>query len=184
MHMKITYSSVIKEFESFNIPYQIVRILLSAFPSYTAYRIRPFLFRLIGFSIGESTVFFDSPQILGHPQIYTQLKVGNFCLVGPSCYFDLAGKINIEDHVSIGPQVTIITGTHEIGSSNHRLGPLVVKDVTIGAGTWIGARCTILPGVTIGKGVILAAGAVVAKDIPANTMAGGVPAKVIRELPE
>jgi maltose O-acetyltransferase len=183
--MKNIFSSIIRKIKYYNLRYIFLKLLLSILPIYSANRVRPALLRKIGFSIGEGTKLCDIPLILsGNPGIYDRLIIGNNCLIGPSCYFDMAGKIIIEDKVSIGPQTMFLSGTHECGPSNNRLGPLVVKDVTIGAGTWIGARCTILPGVTIGKGVILAAGAVVAKDIPANTMAGGVPAKVIRELPE
>lgn len=60
----------------------------------------------------------------------------------------------------------------------------VATPVTIGNDVWIGGNVTILPGVTIGDRAVIAAGAVVTKDIPANTVAGGVPAKVIKELPE
>lgn len=58
----------------------------------------------------------------------------------------------------------------------------IKKDVVIGSGTWIGTGAIILPGVTIGKMCIIAAGAVVNKDVPKNTMVGGVPAKVIKIL--
>jgi maltose O-acetyltransferase len=57
-----------------------------------------------------------------------------------------------------------------------------VRPVTIGNGAWLGARCTILPGVNVGEGAIVAAGAVVTHDVPANTMVAGVPARAIRDL--
>ena len=58
----------------------------------------------------------------------------------------------------------------------------IAKPVTIGNDVWIGANCTILPGVTIGNNVVVAAGAVVTKDVPDNCVAGGVPAKIIKEI--
>jgi maltose O-acetyltransferase len=65
---------------------------------------------------------------------------------------------------------------------SRRAGDLKAEPVTIGDGAWIGARATILPGVTIGGGAVVAAGSVVTRDLPANVLAGGVPARVIREL--
>ena len=66
-----------------------------------------------------------------------------------------------------------------MGRRNH-LG--IAKPVTIGNDVWIGANCTILPGVNIGNNVVIAAGAVVTKDVPDNCVVGGVPAKVIKEI--
>ena len=78
----------------------------------------------------------------------------------------------------IAPHVTILTGTHEIGDSSGRAGKGITTGVTIGNGTWIGARTMILPGIRIGNGCVIAAGAIVTKDIPDNFMAIGVPAKI------
>ena len=64
----------------------------------------------------------------------------------------------------------------------HGLGGNQYKPVTIGNDVWIGANCTILPGVTIGNNVVVAAGAVVTKDVPDNCVVGGVPAKIIKEI--
>jgi maltose O-acetyltransferase len=180
--MKKFFEAMKQEVALFNFRYQLVRLVLSIFPAYTAFHLRAAMIRLVGFSIGKRTIFFDAPQILGHPNIYKQFSAGEDCLIGPGCYIDLAGKIIFEDHVSVGPQVMFITGTHSIGPSQSRLGQLIMKDIVIGSGTWIGARCTILPGVTIGKGAVIAAGAVVTKDIPPNSLAAGIPARVVRQL--
>ena len=71
---------------------------------------------------------------------------------------------------------------HEIGPAEYRCGRLVAAPITIGDGVWIGSCVTILPGVSIGSGAVIAAGATVVRDIPQNTLAGGVPAKVVRDL--
>ncbi len=170
-----------QEFGKFHLRLQIVRLLLIIFPPYTAYRIRVWLLRLIGFSIGKQSVIFSTPTIVGD-QIYSRLIIGNYCRIGVGCYFDLAGKIIIHDRTVVGLLTTIITGTHEFGGPEHRTGNNINADVEIGEGVWIGARCTILPGVKIGNGVVIAAGAVVTKDVPDNVLIGGVPAKVLREL--
>jgi maltose O-acetyltransferase len=76
----------------------------------------------------------------------------------------------------------LITGTHMIGSSDHRAGKLAPKPVHIMNGVWLGARVIVLPGVTIGAGVVVGAGSLVNRDLPADTLCAGVPARVIREI--
>jgi maltose O-acetyltransferase len=83
----------------------------------------------------------------------------------------------------IGPNTVISTVNHPLDPSERRKKISLVEAVTIGDDVWIGANCTILPGVTIGSNVVIAAGAVVTKDLPGNCIAAGVPAAIIRELP-
>ncbi len=175
-------TAVLEEFLAFHFRLQLVHLVMGIFPPYTAYRIRTALLRLIGFSIGANTAILGMPRIVGPRDLYSKMVIGKNCLIGPDCYLDIGGNIIIGDNVDIGPESMIITGTHQIGPRTHRLGPLQCKDVEIGKGTWLGARCTILPGVRIGEGVVVAAGAVVTKDTPDNVLVGGVPAKIIREL--
>ena len=104
------------------------------------------------------------------------------CKVG--CFLNLGADITIGNFVGFGQQVMILTETHDIGTPEYRSGQLRPKPVTIGSGCWIGARATILPGVTIGDGAIVAAGAVVTKNVPPHTIVGGIPAKVLGERPE
>jgi maltose O-acetyltransferase len=77
-----------------------------------------------------------------------------------------------------------LTVDHEIGPSENRCGEVLVAPVIIGDGAWLASRVTILPGVTVGNGSIVAAGAVVTHDVPPNTLVAGVPARVVRDLPE
>ncbi len=171
-----------EEFQGLHLRFTIARLLLAVFPPYTVFRLRRWLLLLAGFSIGKGTVIFDTPVIVGEKNIAQKLIIGSNCIIGPGAYFDLAGKIIIHDRAALGPQLTVITGTHDIGSPYKRLGKVKARDVEIGEGVWMGARCMILPGVKVGNGAVVAAGAVVNKDVPENTLVGGVPAKVIREL--
>lgn len=139
---------------------------------------------MAGFCIGHRTVLWDTPTIVGADDIYKRLHIGSDCLIGVQTYFDLADAIVIGNRVAIGPRVVMITGSHEIGEASMRAGKLTPKPVHIGDGVWIGACCTILPGVTIGSGAVIAAGAVVTKDIPPSALAAGVPAVVKRALDE
>ena len=82
----------------------------------------------------------------------------------------------------VGPGTLIATTGHPLTAQGRRERLAISKPITIGNDVWIGGNCTILPGVTIGNNVVVAAGAVVTKDVPDNCVVGGVPAKVIREL--
>ncbi len=90
--------------------------------------------------------------------------------------------VNIGDYVWIGPNTMISTVNHPLNPQGRRNHLGIGKPVNIGNDVWIGGNVTILPGVTIGNNVVVAAGAVVTKDVPDNSLVAGVPAKVIREL--
>lgn len=90
--------------------------------------------------------------------------------------------VHIGDYVMIGPNTMICTVGHPMSPMGRRKHLGQAKPITIGDDVWIGGGCTILPGVTIGNNVIVAAGAVVTKDVPDNSLVGGVPAKVIKKL--
>ncbi|MCA9970946.1 MAG: acyltransferase [Anaerolineales bacterium] len=123
------------------------------------------------------------PTITGQGDVAARLRVGPICRFNVGCFLNLGSSITIGRHVGFGQQVMLLTETHAIGPADYRSGQLTPKPVVIGDGCWIGARATILPGVTIGPGSVVAAGAVVTKDVPPNTLVGGVPARVLRPLP-
>lgn len=91
------------------------------------------------------------------------------------------GGIMLEDDVKIGPRVNLITENHDLDPTKRRT--LISKKIVVKRNVWIGAAATILPGVTIGENSVIAAGAVVTKDVPPNTIVAGVPAKVIKNIP-
>lgn len=93
-------------------------------------------------------------------------------------------KVIIGDDCMIGPNTIISTVNHPLAAEGRRKKLSLIKPVSIGNDVWIGANCTILPGVAIGNNVIIAAGAVVTRDVADNTIVGGVPARVIRSLDE
>jgi acetyltransferase-like isoleucine patch superfamily enzyme len=82
--------------------------------------------------------------------------------------------------VQIGPRINLITENHPVNPSIRK--DLDLNSILIKRNAWIGAGATILPGVTVGENTIVAAGAVVNRDVPANTIVGGVPAKFIRTI--
>jgi acetyltransferase-like isoleucine patch superfamily enzyme len=108
------------------------------------------------------------------------IQIGKNVFINHACSFLDMGGITIEDNVLIGPKVNLITENHPLDPVNRRA--LVSKPIVIKRNAWIGAAATILPGVTVGENSIVAAGAVVTTDVPANTIVGGVPAKVIKNI--
>lgn len=114
----------------------------------------------------------------------TAVSIGAGSYLNREATFEGRGQITVGTRVAIGPGVMILTSTHDIGPSEWRAGSGVPKylPVSIGDGSWIGARATILPGVTIGRGCVIAAGSVVRKDCPDDTIWAGVPAVLKGDL--
>lgn len=90
--------------------------------------------------------------------------------------------VTIGDYCMIGPNTLITTVNHPLSPSKRRKHMGIAKPIIIGNDVWIGGQVTILPGVTIGNNVVVAAGAVVTKDVPDNCVVGGVPAKFIKSI--
>jgi maltose O-acetyltransferase len=110
------------------------------------------------------------------------LVIGIDCTINGPCAINLDAPVTIGDRVHLGNDVLIITVSHEIGPPEHRCGEISRGPVTIQDGAWIAARVTLLPGITVGAGSVVTAGAVVVDDVPPNVLAGGVPARVLRRF--
>ncbi|MDE6691318.1 MAG: sugar O-acetyltransferase, partial [Clostridia bacterium] len=110
------------------------------------------------------------------------ITVGKNVFINSGCCFQDQGGIEIGDNVLIGQQVVIATLDHDLNPEKRA--NMLPASVKIGNCVWVGAHATILSGVTIGDGAVIAAGAVVTKDVPANTVVGGVPAKIIKIIKE
>lgn len=156
--------------------------MAGALPPYTANRLRVLLLRSGGVRIGNGTGIGGKLRIAGGRRPAARLVIGANCFVNDGCRFDVSAPVHIGDDVFVGHDVAILTASHEMGGRNRRAGAVVAEPVTIEPGAWVGARSTILGGVRIGEGAVVAAGAVVTRSVPPGTMVGGVPAVVIREL--
>jgi acetyltransferase-like isoleucine patch superfamily enzyme len=139
-------------------------------------QVRERLSEIIGSPLDKSTRVF--------PPFYTNfgrfITLGKNVFINHACSFLDMGGITIEDDVLIGPKVNLITENHPLDPGDRQA--LLLKSIVIKRNAWIGAAATILPGVTIGENSVVAAGAVVSKDVPANTIVGGVPAKVLKQI--
>ncbi|MGB5855183.1 MAG: DapH/DapD/GlmU-related protein [Oceanisphaera sp.] len=127
----------------------------------------------------------DTSTIIFVP-LYTNfgqhITMGRNVFINHDCSFLDMGGITIEDNVQIGPKVSLITENHPLAPSQRK--DLDLKSIVIKKNAWLGVGVTILPGVTVGENAVVAAGAVVTKDVPANTLVAGVPAKVIKTITE
>ena len=120
------------------------------------------------------------------PPFYTDygqnITVGKNVFVNSGCCFQDQGGIEIGDNVLIGQQVVLATLNHDL--SPKKRANMTPAPIKIGNDVWIGAHATVLAGVSVGDGAVVAAGAVVTKDVPANTVVGGVPAKILKTIKE
>lgn len=112
-----------------------------------------------------------------------KLELGKDVFLNHNVFIDAQEQVVIKENASIAFDVLICTSSHFVGNENRRAGDSDRKPVIIGKGCWVGARATILPGVTIGDGCIIAAGSVVNKDCEPNGLYAGVPANRIKDLP-
>lgn len=113
--------------------------------------------------------------------IAKRVRIGNYSGVGHRCM--VQGNVTIGEHVMMGPEVIIYTQNHSFSSTDipmDQQGFSDEKPVVIGDDVWIGSRVTILPGVTVGKGCVIGASAVVTKDVPPYSVVAGNPARVVK----
>jgi acetyltransferase-like isoleucine patch superfamily enzyme len=139
--------------------------------------IRALFSELIGKKVDESFLLI--------PPFYTaggdEIRVGRQVFVNQNCTFYDLGGLDISDDVMIGPNVSIITTGHPLEPSQRRTAT-IGKPIVIEKGVWIAAGAIILGGVTVGERSVVAAGSVVTKDVPANSLVGGNPTRVIRSI--
>ncbi|MCU1527312.1 MAG: hypothetical protein JWP75_1075 [Frondihabitans sp.] len=141
-------------------------------------RLRPVALRRCGHSIGDRCIIFSGLRVLGE----NSFSLGQGSFINHDCCIDASAPVTIGRLVSFGPGVMVLSSTHAIGPGSQRAGKRLLLPVTIGDGAWIGARATVLPGVTIGEGCVVAAGAIVTKDCLPNTLYVGAPARAVRTL--
>lgn len=145
---------------------------------YTPEEVRRIFSALTGRPVDDTFTLF--PPF--HTDCGKNIAVGKNVFINSGCKFQDQGGIVIDDGALIGHNVVLATLNHSLAVRDRQ--DLIPGPIRIGKNAWIGSNVTILPGVTVGDGAVVAAGAVVTKDVPAYTVAGGVPARVLRPLTE
>lgn len=136
--------------------------------------LRKLAYRLAGVKIGKNSFIHMGTRFY----LPINITIGNGTIIGDHCFLDGRGKLAVGDNVDIASQVLIYNSEHDVASVGF---DPIEEPVEIGDYVFIGPRAIILPGVKIGKGAIVAAGAVVTSDVKPFEIVGGVPAKVIGE---
>ncbi|WP_342022282.1 DapH/DapD/GlmU-related protein [Arthrobacter citreus] len=138
--------------------------------------VRVRLLRLLGLDLGAKTAIASGVTFKGG-----SVTTGEGCFINHGVYVDRR-ELRLGNRVYIAPRVMFATRNHEIGQRHKRAGDNLNQPISVGSGTWIGANATILGGVKIASGCIIAAGAVVTKDTKADGLYAGVPAVRIKDL--
>ncbi len=136
--------------------------------------IRQLAYRMAGIQLGKNSTFhmwarFYNPQ---------NIRIGHDTIIGDHAFFDGRDKLTVGNHVDIASEVMIYNSEHDLSAADF---VATVAPVSIGDYVFIGPRAIIMPGVKIGTGAVVAAAAVVTKDVPEFAIVGGVPAKEIGE---
>lgn len=143
---------------------------------HTPEEVRNLLSRLFGKTVDESFRVF--------PPFYTDfgknITVGKNVFINACCHFQDHGGVSLGDGCQIGHNVVFATLNHGLAPEDCQT--TYPAPITLGKNVWVGSNSTILQGVTIGDNAVIAAGAVVTKDVPENTIVGGVPARIIRKI--
>ena len=143
---------------------------------HTPEEVRALMSKLTASEIDESFVLF--PPF--HTDCGKNIHIGKNVFINSNCTMQDQGGVYIGDDVLIGHNVCLLTLNHEF--EPEKRAELHPSPIHIGDRVWIGSNATILPGVSIGYGAIVAAGAVVTRDVEAKTVVGGVPAKLIKKI--
>jgi acetyltransferase-like isoleucine patch superfamily enzyme len=138
--------------------------------------IRNLVSLIIGYELDATTIVFPPFQV----NYGKNTKIGKNVFINFDCTFLDLGGITIDDNVMLAPKVSLLSEGHPVSVNDRQT--LTVGKIHIKTNAWIGANATILQGVTIGENSVVAAGAVVSKDVPANTVVGGIPAKNIKSI--
>jgi acetyltransferase-like isoleucine patch superfamily enzyme len=156
---------------------EFVVFILHSIGCFPSHHVRRFFYRLAGMEIGHGSTLHTGARFYNPGNII----IGQDTIIGEGVVLDGRAKLTIGDHVDFASEVMVYNAQHDIQSKDFGavFAPVHIEDYV-----FIGPRAIILPGVTIGKGAVVAAGAVVTKDVSPFEIVGGVPAKVIGERHE
>jgi len=173
------------------VAFEDVEVLLSrrvwaqiaqGFPTQSFSRARTALLRHAGLQIGKGSLIQGPIRITGVGNPCESISIGDFTLISGSLHIDIGAPVQIGSRVRIGHDVSLVTAEHRVGPEEMRSGDRKFGPIEIGDGASLASRVVVLPGVRIGAGAIVAAGSVVTRDVPPNTLVVGVPARVVRNV--
>ena len=155
-----------------------VGVLIRWLPGVEGLVLRGLFYRALFLSSGKSLLIYPSVYII----FAHRMSVGRRVAINVGTYIDAGGGVKIGDNVMIGPHCVLSSREHSIEATGVPMcyQPVRYGNIAIGNDVWIGANVSIIGGVTVGDGSVIAAGAVVIGDIPPNAIVGGVPARVLR----
>lgn len=173
---KLTIEQVFKKIKNrlFNIFLEFEVFLLHLVGLVPCHHFRRFFYRVAGIKIGKGSTIHMGARFYDPRNI----SIGEDSIIGEGVVLDGRDKLIIGDHVDIASEVMIYNSEHDVNDPNFlaKNAPVTIEDYV-----FIGPRAIILPGVRIGKGAVVAAGAIVTKDAPPFSIVGGIPAKIIGE---
>jgi maltose O-acetyltransferase len=152
---------------------RVAERLFARCPTFVAGRAVTAALRLAGVKIGRASVFWGMPTLAGTGDVCSRLSVGTYCGFNARAYFELDDQITIGHHVAVGQDVMFLTRTYDTSDPKRRAGKQTSAPIEIGNGSWLGARCTIMPGVKVGAGSVIGAQVVVMNDVPPNMLLMG-----------
>jgi maltose O-acetyltransferase len=168
---------------SVHVRYVLANAVSSLLPTFVSGAVRGRMYRLVGFKVAKGAFITGNLKLTSaFPGFYDKLEIGSGGSIADHVTINLDAPVTIGKNVGIAPHVVIYTGSHKLGPGSQRMREPQALPVTIEDGAWIRIGAIIVPGVTVGRGAIVAAGAVVLKDVPPNTYVEGNPAAVIRKL--
>jgi maltose O-acetyltransferase len=165
-------------------PAKVACGLTSLLPQLSFVSTRTALLRAAGIQIGARSGVLGPVNVTGEGSMRGLISIGDDSFITGPLHIDLGGSVRIGNRVRFGHDVSLLTVDHEIGPPGNRCGAHLTGPIVVEDGAWVASRVTILPGVTVGRGAIVAAGAVVTRDVLPNTLVAGVPAKLVRALDE
>jgi maltose O-acetyltransferase len=168
-----------------HVKFRIANLLAGLLPDFGSGAIRAHLYRFVGLNIKDGVFIMGNIRLVsGLKGFYSKLSIGAESVIGDHVTINVDHEVRFGERVTISPYALIYTGTHQLGPGSMRRMPEVIgRPVVVEDGCWVGLGAIILPGVTIGHGSVVAAGAVVSTDIPPDSYVEGNPAVVVRQLP-
>jgi maltose O-acetyltransferase len=161
---------------------RLAQVLASTLPQLSFNHLRTAILRAGSLRIGHGSLIMGTLNLYGEGDWGALFSVGSDTFITGPLHVNLTAPVRVGSNVNIGHDVVLLTVDHEIGPQSRRAGWSERAPIDIGDGAWIGSRATVLPGVTIGRGAVVAAGAVVTQDVAPHTLVGGVPARLLKHL--